>query len=696
MTLYNPATGTASVSSGTATVTIASADLTAILPGMAIYFGSRDTMISPAYIISTVTPSGTSGGTILLRSNVPSTITTQPFVIDMRSAGNATGFATFVLGRVISALQGLVGAGSSIDGNSRVLELDKTTAGALSWLRFKIAGVNQFEVSQRTVSSVETLALRSTNDGSTFVDAIQVRRTDGQVTLAVRPALPAGIGACGSSALVNTNVGSNTLINNTTGFQNAAFGSDSLRFNTTGNNNAAFGYNALYANTTGNNNTALGRSGLSNNTTGLNNTAVGYAASNASTTGNDNTAVGYAAMLANTTGSGNTALGSSALATNTTGNNNTTVGIVSMNANTTGTSNVALGYAALYSNTTGNSNVALGYASLYYNTTASNAVAIGNGALQTNTTGASNTAVGNAALYSNTTGGSNVAIGLNALYNNTTASNNTALGNACLQNTTTGYSNVGLGVSSLFSNTTGLQNTASGTQALNANTTASNNTANGFQSLVACTTGSGNTALGSTALVALTTATNCTGLGFGAAVTGSNQVQLGDSATTTYVYGTVQNRSDIRDKADIRDTKLGLDFVNSLRPVDYRYDMRDSYKPDRPAQPDADATPEQIEAHKAEMAEWLEAVKLKNLKHDGSKKRSRYHSGIIAQELRDAIDASGFDKKGWGALQDHSIGGGDDVLSVGYDQFVAPLIKAIQELSAKVEKLESAAKKGAK
>ena len=143
----------------------------------------------------------------------------------------------------------------------------------------------------------------------------------------------------------------------------------------------------------------------------------------------------------------------------------------------------------------------------------------------------------------------------------------------------------------------------------------------------------------------------------------------------------------------MRDTKLGLDFVLSLRPVDFRYDMRDSYKPERPAQPDADATPEQVEAYEAAMAEWLEAVKLKNITHDGSKKRSRYHSGVIAQELRTAIDAAGFDAKGWGALQDHSIGGGDDVLSVGYDQFVAPLIKAIQELSAKVEKLEADAAK---
>jgi hypothetical protein len=307
-----------------------------------------------------------------------------------------------------------------------------------------------------------------------------------------------------------------------------------------------------------------------------------------------------------------------------------------------------------------------------------------------------NTNVGSGTLAANTTGTNNTAVGVSALLANTTGANNVATGYLALQGNTTGNENTAFGRSALAANTTGGTNTALGYAALTVSTTAAANTALGYSALIAATTGGSNTAVGYFALSALTTDTNCTGLGNGAAVTGSNQVQLGDSATTTYVYGTVQNRSDIRDKADIRDTKLGLDFVNSLRPVDFRYDMRDSYKPAMPAKPDADATPEQVEAHKAEMAEWLEAVKLKNITHDGSKKRTRYHSGIIAQELRDAIDAANFDAKGWGALQDHSVNGGDDVLSVGYDQFVAPLIKAIQELSAKVAALESAANGGAK
>jgi len=352
----------------------------------------------------------------------------------------------------------------------------------------------------------------------------------------------------------------------------------------------------------------------------------------------------------------------------------------------TGTLTSATGIGTCGNSALTNTNV--GSNTLAANTTGTNNTAVGVSALSANTTGANNVALGRVALRDNTTGSTNTAVGVNALLLNTTGGNNTATGSFALQ-ANTASNNTAHGFQALRDNTTGGSNTASGVNALRDNTTGSNNTASGTNALAANTTGTLNTASGVNALSALTTETNCSGLGVNSAITGSNQVQLGDAATTTYVYGTVQNRSDARDKADIRDTKLGLDFINSLRPVDYRYDMRDSYKPAAPAKPDDDATPEQVEAYEAEMAEWLEAVKLKNITHDGSKKRSRYHSGIIAQELRDAIDAANFDAKGWGALQDHSIGGGDDVLSVGYDQFIAPLIKAIQEQHEIIETMKN-------
>ena len=68
-----------------------------------------------------------------------------------------------------------------------------------------------------------------------------------------------------------------------------------------------------------------------------------------------------------------------------------------------------------------------------------------------------------------------------------------------------------------------------------------------------------------------------TALGYRAGVTGADQVQLGDSATTTYAYGAVQDRSDKRDKTDVHNSDLGLAFIQKLRPVKFRWDYRDDY-----------------------------------------------------------------------------------------------------------------------
>ena len=155
---------------------------------------------------------------------------------------------------------------------------------------------------------------------------------------------------------------------------------------------------------------------------------------------------------------------------------------------------------------------------------------------------------------------------------------------------------------------------------------------------------------------------NCTCVGFATGVTGDYQVQLGNASTTVYVYGTVQNRSDIRDKADVRDTELGLDFINKLRPVDFKWDLRESYI-------DIDVDGNQV----------------KN-PIDGSRKRNRYHHGFIAQDIEKIIEETGTD---FGAYQDHAKNGGSDVKSLGYDEFIAPMVRAIQQLSEKVEMLEN-------
>jgi hypothetical protein len=270
-------------------------------------------------------------------------------------------------------------------------------------------------------------------------------------------------------------------------------------------------------------------------------------------------------------------------------------------------------------------------------TSATGTTAIGKNAGMAITSGISNTFVGEEAGLVCTDGILNTGIGLGALKSLTNASGNSAIGWFAGSSITTGFRNTAIGRSSMSANTTGSYNTALGTDSLDN-----------------------------------TNYDNTTGVGSSSSVTGDNQVQLGDANTTTYAYGSVQNRSDLRDKADIQDSNLGLAFVMQLQPRMFRWDMREDY---RPKKPDYDAPQSEWDA-------WYEACKLANLTHDGTHKRNRFHYGLVAQELKATMDSMGVD---FGGYQDHSIKGGDAVLSLGYEELIAPLIKAIQELKAEFD-----------
>jgi hypothetical protein len=374
------------------------------------------------------------------------------------------------------------------------------------------------------------------------------------------------------------------------------------------NTNTFFGYN------TGNASTSLA----------LQNTGFGYNAMPV-TTGQVNVAVGYEALLVNTSGSGNVAIGASACSSQTTATFNIGIGGNALALNVTGFQNIAVGVNAL-ARTTASQNVAVGAAALLANTGGAFNVAVGDNAAAANTTASGNIAIGASSLGATTTGGVNVAIGGNALATNITGTQNVAIGGNAMNSTGTAITNcVSIGFNSMLT-ATGNDNVGVGVATLESLTSGTNNTAVGFQ-----------------ALSANISFSNCSGLGSASAVTASNQVQLGDSSTTTYAYGAVQNRSDVRDKTDVRDTQLGLAFINALRPVDFRWNYR-----------------------------------------GGSGPGVRFHHGLIAQEVA-AL------RNDFGGLQDHSIKGGHDVLSIGYTELIAPLIKAIQELTAIVAALEDKA-----
>ena len=93
-------------------------------------------------------------------------------------------------------------------------------------------------------------------------------------------------------------------------------------------------------------NTSLGYQTLLNNTTGTENVALGYVSMRSNTTGAANVGIGSGALLDNTTGLDNVAVGATAGVSNTTGRRNTFIGSQGAGAGGTTDSSIALGFAA--------------------------------------------------------------------------------------------------------------------------------------------------------------------------------------------------------------------------------------------------------------------------------------------------------------------------------------------------------------
>lgn len=425
---------------------------------------------------------------------------------------------------------------------------------------------------------------------------------------------------------------------NTNSF-NTAIGTEALS-KYTGNANTAIGYQALKEATTAANNVAIGYLALSSVVNGGgSNVAIGNEALRNNTT-DSNTAIGYRALSNTTTGYSNTAIGREALANNTTGIENSAIGRNALSSNTTGQENTAIGREALRANTTGSNNTAVGKNALVNNTIGVENTAIGKVAMQNNTTGEKNTAIGTEALNNNTTGIRNTGIGFAALYDNNSGVRNIGIGYEALRNTKNN-DNTAIGYTTMYYNTTGSSNTAIGFDALKQNTTGNFNTGIGRQALDNNTTGSNNTAIGNNADVISSGLTNATAIGYNAIADASNMVRIGNTAVTSIrAQVAITTTSDRRFKDNINDMPLGLDFINLLRPVEY------------------------------------------TRKNDASNSKEW---GIIAQELKQTIADVNYDNAGIiseDATKDH-------YLSVRYTDFIAPMIKAIQELSEKDKEIDA-------
>lgn len=240
-------------------------------------------------------------------------------------------------------------------------------------------------------------------------------------------------------------------------------------------------------------------------------------------------------------------------------------------------SNIALGNSALFSNTTGYFNIATGYQALESNTTGSNNTATGFQALQNNTTGFANTATGNRALSSNVIGTWNVAIGSRALELNTTGKSNTVVGEYGMPINTAGQYNVSLGTNSLWNNTVGEWNTAVGTLSLPYNTTGNFNVGVGSLAGSGSISGEKNIFIGHNTSTSYISGSNQIVIGADAQSKGPNTITLGNSSITGLYCNvqTITSLSDQRDKSEIRELTLGIDFIKELKPVTYTWTRRD-------------------------------------------------------------------------------------------------------------------------
>jgi len=192
-------------------------------------------------------------------------------------------------------------------------------------------------------------------------------------------------------------------------------------------------------------------------------------------------------------------------------------------------------------------------------------------------------------------------------------------------------------------------------------------------SLLACT-GGRNTAVGALAGAQVTSGDDNTFVGVDAGRTGSpggaittqdHQLILGDEqVTNAHIQVDWTVASDQRDKTDFTALDVGLDFVNALKPVTYKWDKRSNY---------GDKTADDYD--------------LDNITTDGTHKEDWLDIGFKAQEVEALEKAAGYKIADKTNLTT-SITGDGKQYGIQYAKFVPILVKAIQELTARIKTLE--------
>lgn len=434
--------------------------------------------------------------------------------------------------------------------------------------------------------------------------------------------------------------------------------------------NVAIGAFALDNNATGNSITAVGGAAAANVTSGNRSTFVGH---NAGYYGNgdDNVAVGDNALYGNSIGASSSnaravALGVQALYNAEATTDNVAVGYQSARSNLTGVENVSLGNYALYSAAAASYGTAVGFNSMYY-MAGSNNTALGHGSLQgsttvANNTGTNNSAVGYQALYSLSSGANNSAHGYQALYSMTTAGSSTAMGYRAGYYMRGGY-NVAIGYQAMLgsttpANNTGEYNVAVGYTSLPVLTSGYHNTAVGLSSGENITTGFGNVCIGKQTVPSAASGQFQIVIGYNLTGRADNNVTIGTGAGQIYnaftLNATWTQTSDASLKNVIGPDTLGLSFINRLKPVKFTWKPSNELPKDSPY-----------------------------YRETNERNTSTVIHGFVAQDVKAALDAEGCNTfNGWDQ-------GADGIQAISREMFVSPLVNAVNELTALVQKLNA-------
>lgn len=507
-------------------------------------------------------------------------------------------------------------------------------------------------------------------------------------------------------------------LNTTSGIYNTAIGYASLFSNTTGSYILAIGDSAMYNSSLSSSSYNLGIGHAVNKftTTAVNNVTLGAWAGAGN--GSDNTIVGNFSLAAPAAGNKNVVSGYNS-APQSKGTGNVVVGTILMSADTslsnynivagynsaslsssigsynivlgrgvarrlTGSHNIYLSNDPIFPSNTisGSSNIALGEQALARLTTGEGNVGIGYGAGAGSDTGSANVAIGPQTVYARTD--NNVGIGAGALRSNTEGKNNVAVGLGALQysradnNTTIGrnFSSVDI---STYPHIYGMHNTSIGYLNGADLRDSSYNTYAGFLLFADNIVYGENTALGTPGFpyngsghsrctflgteCASSSAniTNSSLMGYNSNCTASNQVRVGDNTVTSIGgFANWTNVSDGRFKDNIMPNVKGLEFIKKLRPVTYNLAIND------------------INSFLGNTGNSTHNINKQAI----AEKEKIVYSGFIAQEVEQAAKASNFN---FSAIDKPADDCG--LYGLRYEEFVVPLVKAVQEQQQQIEAL---------